>query len=49
MCDQTMNFHFEWRSATDEELRRGYEAMAADADREREALEWSEALIGECL
>ena len=28
-------------------LEAGYRAMAQDADREREALEWSEGLIGD--
>ncbi len=32
---------------TSDELAEGYRAMAADQDREREALEWSEALIGD--
>ena len=39
----------DWTLATPEELTRGYEEMAADKDREREALEWSEALIGDGL
>ena len=29
------------------DLASGYQAMAADADREEEALAWSEALIGD--
>ena len=37
------------RSAQEEEILRGYQAMAADEEREREALEWSEALIGDGL
>jgi hypothetical protein len=37
----------DWTLATDEELRRGYEEMAADKEREAEAMEWSEALIGD--
>ncbi len=37
----------DWSLATPEELRRGYEEMAADKEREAEALEWSEALIGD--
>jgi hypothetical protein len=37
----------DWCLATEEELLRGYEAMAADTEREAEAVEWSEALIGE--
>jgi len=32
---------------TSDELSEGYRAMAADEEREREALEWSEALIGD--
>lgn len=32
---------------SDAELDKGYEAMAADEEREREALEWSEGLIGD--
>jgi hypothetical protein len=34
---------------TDEELRLGYEAMAHDEEREQEALEWAEAMIGDCI
>ncbi len=30
-----------------EAIEQGYREMAADEDREREALEWSEALIGD--
>ncbi len=37
----------DWSLASDEEIRLGYEAMAADEEREAEALEWSEALIGD--
>jgi hypothetical protein len=37
----------DWTLATDEELRCGYEEMAADKEREAEALAWSEALIGD--
>jgi hypothetical protein len=37
----------DWSLATHEELRQGYEAMAADKEREAEALEWCEALIGD--
>ncbi len=33
----------------DAELDAGYAAMAADEEHEREALEWSEGLIGETL
>jgi len=36
-----------WSDASEEELRLGYEAMAADEEAEREALEWCEALIGD--
>jgi predicted CopG family antitoxin len=32
---------------TSDELGEGYRAMAADHDRERDALEWIEALIGD--
>jgi hypothetical protein len=32
---------------TSDEIGEGYRAMAADHEREREALEWSEALIGD--
>jgi hypothetical protein len=32
---------------TSDALSEGYRAMAADEAREREALEWSEALIGD--
>jgi hypothetical protein len=31
------------------ELRAGYEAMAADQAREREAMEWCEALVVDCF
>jgi len=37
----------DWSLATEEELRRGYEQMASDSEREKEALEWCEALIGD--
>jgi hypothetical protein len=37
----------DWSLATQEELLQGYEAMAADAEREAEAAEWCEALIGD--
>jgi hypothetical protein len=37
----------DWETASEEELLRGYQAMAADEEREREAHEWSEALIGD--
>jgi siroheme synthase (precorrin-2 oxidase/ferrochelatase) len=30
-----------------DDLTSGYQAMAADTEREREALEWSNALIGD--
>jgi hypothetical protein len=30
-----------------DDLESGYQAMAADREREREALEWSNALIGD--
>ena len=32
---------------TRDDLAEGYRAMAADHEREQEALEWSEALIGD--
>ena len=32
---------------TSDELAEGYRAMTADDEREREAREWSEALIGD--
>ena len=37
----------DWSLATDEELAQGYRDMAADKEREAEALEWCEALIGD--
>jgi hypothetical protein len=37
----------DWQTASDEELLLGYQAMAADKEREIEANEWSEALIGD--
>jgi hypothetical protein len=39
----------DWQTASDEELLRGYQATAADEEREKEAHEWSEALIGDGL
>lgn len=39
----------DWNLASPEELKRGYEEMAADTERETEALTWSEALIGDGL
>jgi hypothetical protein len=35
----------DWQTATEEELLRGYQQMAADKEREEEALQWSETLI----
>jgi hypothetical protein len=32
---------------TDTELAQAYQAMAADEDREKEAREWTEALVGD--
>jgi len=32
---------------TQQDLEEGYRAMAADEEREREALEWAECLIGD--
>jgi rubrerythrin len=37
----------DWSLATEEEILRGYEEMASDSEPEAEALEWSEALIGD--
>ena len=34
---------------TEQELEAGYRAMAEDEEHEREALEWSEALAGDCI
>jgi hypothetical protein len=39
----------DWTLATEEEIRRGYEEMAADEQHEREAHEWIESHVGECL
>jgi hypothetical protein len=39
----------DWSQASEEEIPRGYEEMAADEGREAEALEWSEALTGDGL
>jgi hypothetical protein len=39
----------DWFQASEDEILRGYEQMAADEEREAEALEWSEALIGDGL
>ncbi len=38
-----------WFNASEEELEKGYAEAAADVEREREALEWCEAFIGETL
>ncbi len=38
-----------WLNASNEELEKDYAEAAADVDREREALEWCEAFIGETL
>ncbi len=46
---QALGIGRDWSLATEEELLRGYEEMAADEDREKEALEWCESFIGECL
>jgi len=32
-----------------DDIASGYQAMAADTEREREALEWSNALIGDAI
>ena len=42
MCDEG-----DIESNSDEELEKGYQEMAADVEAEAEALEWSEALIGD--
>ena len=34
---------------SDEELEASYRAMAADTERENEALQWAEAMIGDAL
>jgi len=34
---------------TDNELALAYQAMAADADREKDAREWSEAFVGDAV
>jgi hypothetical protein len=47
MRDISTFTHEDWMTATEEEMRRGYEAMAADVEAEAEALEWCEALIGD--
>jgi hypothetical protein len=39
----------DWSQATEEQILRGYEEMAADQERETEAFKWSEALIGDSL
>ena len=39
----------DWSLATEEEVLRGYQEMAADEEREREAVEWIESHVGECL
>ena len=44
---QEQDVSTDWSNASDEELRRGYEEMAADEERETEATQWSEALIGD--
>ena len=46
---QNSNSLRDWNLATEQELLEGYKAMAADRERESEALEWSEALIGDGL
>jgi hypothetical protein len=37
----------DWSQASEDEIIRGYEEMAADEEREAEASDWSEALIGD--
>jgi hypothetical protein len=44
---QTPAIGRDWSLATEEELVRGYQEMAADEEREEEAREWCEALIGD--
>ena len=39
----------DWSLASEEEILRGYEEMAADEEGEKEAFEWIEAHVGECL
>ena len=39
----------DWSLATPDELLQGYQEMAADHEREAEAHEWSEALIGDAF
>lgn len=39
----------DWSQASEEQILRGYEEMAADGEREAEAFEWSEALIRDDL
>ena len=39
----------DWNQAAEDELRRGYEEMASDIEHEKEALQWTENLIGEAI
>jgi hypothetical protein len=39
----------DWSQTNEEQILRGYEEMAADEEREAEALEWSGALTGDGL
>ena len=39
----------DWNLATEEDIIRGYQEMAADEEREQEAFEWIESGVGECL
>ncbi len=44
---QVPDTNHDWSLATEDELAQGYRDMAADKEREAEALEWCEALIGD--
>jgi len=38
-----------WYFASEGEILRGYQEMAADEEREKDAVAWIEAFVGECL
>jgi hypothetical protein len=38
-----------WNNVSEEELLRAYREMAADEEREKDAIAWIEARVGECL
>jgi len=38
-----------WYFASEGEILRGYQEMAADEAREKDAVAWIEAFVGECL